>query len=206
MKLRFNSNAIKYALKQVSGKAMIQYGKGTSCSDSQGEIRVKFKHSTTQEARDDLKKKWYYKQCMAMKNTPEWSGRSSVPISEPCYMTVYDATSARRYTWDIEFVKLTDRMKAIIATARNVVKAGLLPYWDVDPEEIGGDGSIGPFLNLDVTLKNDESAADVKVETRHGEEEFSDVPLRLDWTKKLRNLKFTKTIKRLMDAKIISKL
>jgi len=190
---------------EVNGKAMIQYGTGNTCAEGQGEIRVKFQHSTTQEAREELKKKWYYKRCMELKDTPEWSGRSTLPLSEPCMMTIYDATSARKYTWEVEFVKLTDRLRGIISKVRTAVKAGLLPYYDIDPDELGGDdGALGPFLNVDVTLKDDETAADIRVETSQGEEEFTDVPLRLNWTKRLRNLKFTSTIKRLMDAKIIS--
>ena len=39
----------------VSGKAMAQYGYGSSCSDLPGEIRVNFKHSTTQVKQKSLK-------------------------------------------------------------------------------------------------------------------------------------------------------
>lgn len=188
----------------VSGKAMVQYGKGNTCAETDGEIKVAFKHSTTQEARDALKNKWYYKQCMELKATPAWSGRQGLPVSEACYTTLEDATNARKYTWNVEFVKLTNRMKALINKAQTVVKAGLLPYWDIDPETMGTESEIGPFMNIEATLKNDESAADVKVETRQGEETFNDVPLRLNWTKRLRNMKLTKTLKRLFKAKIIS--
>ena len=189
----------------VTGKAMLQYGKGNKCSDTDGDIKVSFAHSTTQEARDMLKNKWYYKQCMELKNSPAWAGHKGLPISEACYATAHDATSARRYTWNFQFAQLSSRMKAIIAKLQTAMKAGLLPYWDIDPESIQQDSEIGPFLNIDATLKNDEKNADVKVETRQGEEEFKDVPLRLNWTKRLRNLKFTKTLQRLFKAKIISK-
>lgn len=190
----------------VSGKAMAQYGYGSSCSDLPGEIRVNFKHSTTQAAREDLKSKWYYKECMAQKNTRAWAGRTTVPVSEECYATVWDATSARKYTWDIEFVKMHKKSKAVISKILTAAKAGLLPYWDVDPDEVedsmGGD--VGRFLNLDVEFKNSDKAMDISMETRFGEEKFNDIPLRLDWTKRLRNLKFTKTMKRLFDNKILS--
>lgn len=188
----------------VTGKALVQYGKGNSCAETDGEIRVKFRHSTTEAAREELKDKWYYKQCMAMKNTPAWSGRSTLPVAEPCYMTVWDATSARKYTWNIEFVKLTNRMKNIVSGISTAVKAGLLPYWDVDPEAEGTGGDIGPFLNIESTLKNNEKNMDIKVTTRRGEEEYNDVPLRLNWSKRLRNLKFTNTLKRLFDKKILN--
>ena len=70
---------------------------------------MKFRHTTTDEAREDLKKKWYYQQCMATKNTPAWKGRAAggLPVSEACYMTAFDATRARKYTWNVEFVKVT---------------------------------------------------------------------------------------------------
>ena len=43
---------------------------------------------------------------MATKNTPAWTGRQGYPLTEPCYQTVWDAASARKYTWNIEFVKV----------------------------------------------------------------------------------------------------
>ena len=191
---------------EVTGKAMLQYGPAVSCKDGDGEIQLSFRHSTTEEARQELRNKYYYRRCMEVKNTPAWSGRKALPITEDCYQTVYDATSARKYSWNFKFVKLTPRVEAFMAKVRTAVKAGFLPYWDVDPETIGSmDGDIGPKLNLDVTLKEDEKIADIRVETRHGEESFDNVPLRLNWSNKLRNLKFTKTIKKLYDKKIISK-
>ena len=36
-------------------------------------------------------------------------------------MTLYDATSARHYHWEVEFVKLTNRLKGIISNARYVL-------------------------------------------------------------------------------------
>ena len=140
-----------------------------------------------------------------MKNSPQWAGRTTLPVSEACYMTVWDATNARRYTWDVDFVKLTPRLRNILNKIQSLVKAGLFPYWDVDPEELGADGEIGPFMNLDLELKNNDKALDVQLETRAGTETFTDVPLRLgDYSKRLRNLKFTKTLRRLFDSKIIS--
>merc|ERR1712113_748205 len=45
---------------------------------------------------------------------------------------------------------------------------------------------------------------DAKIETSQGESEYKDYPLKLNWSKRLRNLKFTSTIKKLMDMKIIA--
>lgn len=96
-------------------------------------------------------------------------------------------------------------MKSILNKARTAVKAGLLPYWDLDPETMGAEGEIGPFMKLEAVLKNDEKNADIKVETRQGEEEFKDVALRLNWTKRLRQLKLTSMLKRLFQSRIVSK-
>ncbi len=98
---------------------------------------------------------------------------------------------------------MSDRLQRIGSRVKSLVEAGLLPYWDADPED-SDDDAIGPFLNLDLTFKNGESTADIKTETRRGVREYKDVALRLDWTKKMRNLKFDKTLGRLYQAKIIS--
>ncbi len=189
---------------KVTGKAMMQYGKAKSCSGADGEIRFTFEHSTTQEARDQLKEKWYYKQCMEAKSTPAWRGRNALPVTEACFMTLYDATSARRYTYDIQLTKVSNRLQRIAARAKQLAEAGLMPYWDADPED-SDDSTIGPFLNVDVTFKNQESTMDIKTETRRGVREYKDVATRLDWTKKMRNLKFDDAAKKLFYAKIISK-
>merc|ERR1712223_2015776 len=72
----------------VKGQAQVQYGEGTECG-TQGDIKVEFNHATTQQGRDDLKQKWYYKQCMAQKQSPEWRARggNKLPTTEPCWLT-----------------------------------------------------------------------------------------------------------------------
>ena len=195
----------------VQGRASVQYGEGTSCNEGQGEIRVNFKHETTQDGYDSLANKWYYKKCMEQKQSAEWSTRSGnkLPATEPCYMTMWDATNARHYTWNVDFVKLTNRMKNIITKARSLIQAGLTPYWDADPEDYESEANgneLGAFLNAEVTIHDEDRLMDAKIETSQGESEYKDYPLKLDWSKRLRNLKFTKTIKTLMDMKIIGKL
>ena len=60
---------------------------------------------------------------MEQKARPEWSARGGIklPTTEACWMTLYDATSARHYHWEVEFVKLTNRLKGIISNARYVL-------------------------------------------------------------------------------------
>jgi len=190
---------------KVRGKAMVQYGQTESCSAGDGEIRVTFEHSTTAEAREELKNKWYYRKCMEQTNSPQWRGRDTKAVTEECMMTAYDATTARKYTWDVEFVKLSNRMKRISARVKSLVEAGFLPWYDADPEDgEGPDGDIGPFLNLALTFKNSEKNVDVDLETRRGSRKYEDVPLRLNWSSRMRNLKFTKNLRRLFYARIIN--
>ena len=95
-------------------------------------------------------------------------------------------------------------MKRIINTARTMIQAGLLPYWDVDPDEVEGDDT-GRFIKMDVQFKDHDKKVDMKMETSQGVQEFKDYPLKFNWGKRLRNLKFTRTMKTLMDMQIISK-
>merc|ERR1712241_1112259 len=191
----------------VMGEAKVRYGVGTECG-TQGDIKVEFNHATTQQGRDDLKQKWYYKQCMAQKQSPEWRARggNKLPTTEPCWLTLSDATNARHYHWDVKFVKLTNRMKNIISNARAIIQAGLIPYYDEDPSassSLSGN-DVGPFMKVDVVFKNADKAADVKIETSQGTKEYKDYPLKLEWTKRLRNLRFDGKVKRFMDMKIIA--
>jgi hypothetical protein len=97
-------------------------------------------------------------------------------------------------------------MSSIITRMQNVVKAGLMPYWDMDPEDAdAGDGKLGPFMNVEALYHNSDKSMDMVVETSQGKSEYKDYPLSLDWSNRLRNLKFTSTIKRLIDNGILSK-
>ena len=195
----------------VQGKAQVSYGEGNSCRNADGEIKVDFKHETTQDGYDSLANKWYYRKCMEQKNSAEWStrGGNKLPATEPCYMTMWDATNARKYTWNVDFVKLTSRMRNIITKARSLIQAGLTPYWDADPEEYeseaNGSNDLGAYLKAEVVMHDEDRLMDAKIESSQGVQEYKDYPLKLDWSKRLRNLKFTRTIKTLMDMKIIGK-
>ena len=132
-----------------------------------------------------------------------------MPATEPCYMAMWDATNARKYTWNVDFVKLTSRMRNIITKARSLIQAGLTPYWDADPEEYeseaNGSNDLGAYLKAEVVMHDEDRLMDAKIESSQGVQEYKDYPLKLDWSKRLRNLKFTRTIKTLMDMKIIGK-
>jgi len=200
MAVDFNENLA------VAGQASVEYGEGTECG-TEGDIKIKFNHETTDQGKNDLKEKWYYKQCMAQKSSAEWRARggNKLPTTEPCWLTLFDATSARHYHWEVQFVKLTNRMKNLISNARAIVQAGLIPYYDQDPDtgDYSVDNDVGPFINADVTFKNSDKNVDLKIETSQGLRSYPDYPLSLEWTQRLRNMKLDRTIGRLIQSKII---
>jgi len=196
---------------QVTGTALLNYGvpgASKSCKALPTAVAVQFKHSTTAQARRDLRNTWYYQRCEVDKAKPEWRLRVSnggSPITESCYITNYDAAMARKYQWIVNFKGITPRLKGIISKAQTVMKAGMLPYWDVDPEALSGPISESPFIQLTVEFKDNEKAVDITVKTSQGTSTFLDTPVRLPgWTQRLRNLKFSKTIPRLIQADILN--
>jgi len=174
---------------KMSGKAKLQYGEGDSCGDAKGIVTVGFEYSTTDEARESLKNKLYYKECMDKKNSPALSQKKGLPLSFPCMRTAYDAASARKVKYDIKFEKMTDRMKSIISTAKSIVKAAALPTLGLDAADIDAN-QIGDYMTFEATLKNDDNNADITIKTVSGTKEIKDYPLRMDWTKRLRNLQY----------------
>lgn len=182
---------------KMEGEAKLQYGEQTKCEKGEGEIEAKFEYSTTQEARETLKKKWYYKDCMEKKNSKAWQGRNGLPVSHSCYLTAFDASNARQFMCDVKFNKLTDRAKSIIGNIRSVVRTFLLPYLESDD---ASNGEIGPFMKMKIMLKEDDKVADVVLETSQGTRKF-DFPLSRGI--RLRNLKFTKTYEMLRNNGII---
>ena len=127
-------------------------------------------------------------------------------------------------------------MKKIINSVKMGVKAALTPWEIAAPDWADTNGEMGKWINMDATFKvseavcllfyqvcllfyqvclvlflyfsfkNDEKSLDLVMETSRGKEERKDIPLRLNWTPMMRKLKFTSTIKRLMDMRIISEL
>ena len=99
---------------------------------------------------------------------------------------------------------MSDKMKKVINSVKMGVKAALTPWEIATPDWADTNGDMGKWVNMDVTFKNDEKSLDLVMETARGKEERKDIPLRLNWTPMMRKLKFTSTIKRLMDMRIIS--
>ena len=101
-------------------------------------------------------------------------------------------------------MQMSDKMKKVINSVKMGVKAALTPWEIATPDWADTNGDMGKWVNMDVTFKDDEKALDLVMETARGKEERNDIPLRMNWTPLMRKLKFTSTIKRLMDMRIIS--
>merc|ERR1719232_1871535 len=52
------------------------------------------------------------------------------------------------------FFILLVNLTNIIGGIKTIVQAGLLPYYDEEPDESDSNGAIGPFLDLDVKIRN----------------------------------------------------
>jgi len=194
---------------QVSGVAMLNYGSGvTKCGALPSGIKVDFLHSSTAQSRAEVQNTWYGHRCEEDMRRPEWQERVShgaAPLTDACWLTQFDAAKARKYTWSAHFKGLTERAKAIISKAQTVVEAGLLPFWDVDPEALTGSVGDSPFLKMNVEFKDNEQFMDIRFETRYGVSEFLNKPVRLPgWTDRLRNLRYPRTLSQLMAADIIN--
>jgi hypothetical protein len=116
----------------MNGALQVKYGGQSSCDgNTDGNIKVDFKYKTRThlpDAKRDLQGKWYYKKCMEAKNSKAWKNRpaTAFPFTMECFSTLYDATVARDYFWDIKFEKLTERAKNIIQKIRSVANFAAL--------------------------------------------------------------------------------
>jgi len=188
----------------VVGSAGIKYGVGKKCGEAPGSTDIKFEHSTTQLGREELKNKWYYKQCMEQRASDEWKSGED-PYTGECWMTLWDASLARKYSWAMDFEKTTPTVKSWLSKAQTVVKAGLIPYWDVDPEALVGAITDTPKISFEFVFKNQDRVVDATFITDKGTSKFPDVALNLpNWTGRLRQLKLEKTIPDLVGSNMLS--
>lgn len=195
----------------VTGTAMVNYGVPTgspmSCSNLPTAIQVKFVHSTTAESRADARSTENGQQCAVDMELPEWQARvrnGGLPLTMACYMTAYDAAAARKYTWSMRFKGLTQRLKGILSKAQTVLKAGLIPYYDIDPEALSGSVGNSPFLNISMEFKNHEEVYDMRIATSYGTTEFLDTPVRMPgWSKRFRNLKYDSKMLKMAEYRLL---
>jgi len=188
---------------KMQGRMQVNYGEGENgCKQPEGSISGQFIYSTTPEARESLKQKSYYKECMDIKSKPEWADREGLPLVWPCIMTAFDGTRARKYYYDIKLDKITDRAKSIITTAKSIAKVAAMPIFGVDASDLNVD-EVGGFLKLGITFKDDDNAADVSIKTASGQKTISDYALKMNWSKRLRSLMFKSPANRLFAMGVI---
>ena len=153
---------------QVAGKADIKYGEGSSCGQAVGSTQITFRHSTTEQARAELKEKDYYKKCRAQKASEEWKTRTGAPYTAECWQTEVDAATARKYTWDMNFEKTTPMIQNWLQKAQTIIKAALLPYYDVDNDALEGALSNTPKIGFEFAFKNGDQTVDATFITDKG--------------------------------------
>jgi hypothetical protein len=126
-------------------------------------------------------------------------------MTEACHMTNYDAAKARKYMWKVQFKGLPERVKTVLSKAQTMMKAGFMPYWDVDPEALSAPIAHSTKMQMSLEFKSNEELVDIKMKTSHGTTDWLDIPVRLPgWTNTLRNLKFSNTLPRLIQADILN--
>jgi hypothetical protein len=98
---------------EMNGALEVKYGPHPTCDgdDTDGHIKIDAKYKTRTHLPDvktALEGKWYYQKCMAAKDSPAWQGRGAnvLPGTAECFYTAYDATVARDYLWDVQFIKV----------------------------------------------------------------------------------------------------
>lgn len=179
-----------------------------------GHIKVDAKYKTRTHLPDvkrALQGKWYYKQCMEAKNSPSWRNRpaTALPMTLDCFYTAYDATVARDYFWDIQFLKVDDKVKEAIKKVRSIVNFAVLTLRGTDLGYTDPMVDLDPRLRIHAILKDGDSKADVTVEnarmiSQGKKAEMKDYDLKLGWgPRMLRNLKFSGMVPRLYKMGLI---
>jgi hypothetical protein len=200
---------------EMNGGLQVKYGSQDNCDgNTDGNIKVDFKYKTRTHLPDvktALEGKWYYQKCMADKNTPAWQNRPAhaLPMTMECFYTAYDATVARDYFWDVQFIKVTDRAKEVIKKIRTIVNFAVLTVRGTDLGYTDPMVDLDPRLRVHAIIKDGDSKADITVENarmiqQNKKAEIKDYDLKLSWgPKMLRNLKFGGMLPRLMKMGVI---
>ena len=160
---------------ELSGEMQFKYGATQSCAQAGGSIKVDFKHGTTQEGKNALKGKDYYKTCMADKASPAWKHRSGLPITDACWMTGVDASMARKYMWDTKFEHMTNEIENGLNKVFTGFKAFMLPFWSSDQQSVGDLSKTNPKLKIDVLYKDSDKLVDVGLTTDKGHNSMKDI-------------------------------
>jgi hypothetical protein len=200
---------------EMNGALEVKYGPQAKCDgNTDGHIKVDAKYKTRTHLPDvktALEGKWYYQKCMAAKNSPAWQNRgaNTLPATAECFYTAYDATVARDYLWDIQFIKVTDRAKDVIKKIRSVVNFAVFTFKGTDLGYTDPMVDLDPRLRIHAILKDGDTKADLTVENarmiQQGKKhEIKDYDLKLSWgPRMLRNLRFGGLVPRLYKMGVI---
>jgi hypothetical protein len=118
---------------KVKADMSLSWGQHSTCSNNPGRIQVLGEHQTTEEGRQALKNKWYYKTCLEDKEAPEWkNGATSFPPTHACFYTMQDLYTIYQYKWTANFEGLEPWMVTAYRKLETLVKTGLFPFWRID--------------------------------------------------------------------------
>jgi hypothetical protein len=71
-------------------------------------IRIDGEHKRTADAKDFLRKKWYYNECVRQYELPEWRDLETIPKTDACFYAIYDLYTLQHYKWDITAANLEE--------------------------------------------------------------------------------------------------
>ena len=146
----------------------ISFGPNDNCDSNNHMVRITGKSSTTEEARNQLKSKWYYYSCMAQKKSKEYH---NFPLTDPCFFTADDLYTLRHFKFDVETINLPSWLESILYKGETFGKYYLLPYWEMELES-GPNGYTGynnikqeQKMEIDVVFHSQQKTVDMEVQT-----------------------------------------
>ena len=85
-------------------------------------------HKTTADAKDFLRKKWYYNECIRQYELPEWRDLETIPKTDACFYAIYDLYTLHHYKWDITAANLEEWMVTMYRKTGVLIKSLLFPF------------------------------------------------------------------------------
>ena len=160
--------------KTLTGVA-ISFGPSSNCETNDHKIRITGKSSTTEEARNQLKNKWYYYSCMAQKKSKEYH---TFPLTDPCFFTADDLYTLRHFKYDIETINLPPWIENTLYKVETWSQYYLLPYWEMEMEN-GVQGYSGynrvnqeHKVGIDVVFHSQQKTVDLEVQRMNQKSKF----------------------------------
>jgi hypothetical protein len=104
-------------------------------------------------------------------------------------------------------VGLTPKVKGVIAKAQSVIKAGMIPYWDLDPAALKGAIGDSPTLDVEIDFHDNEKLVDIEMKTVHGTTSWPSIPVAGPvqyLTQSLRSLRFGRGMSNLVQSQIVN--